>query len=55
MRIIHVFSCKNSGVIPAIFSHRLKNKNFGVLWWFSGTKNSSKLPNVIPVKYNVDS
>ena len=27
MRIIHVCSCKNYGVIPLIFTHRLKNKN----------------------------
>ena len=30
MNIIHVFSCKNSGVIQVIFLHKLKNKNSGV-------------------------
>ena len=28
--ILHVCSCENYSVIPVIFSHRLKNKNFGV-------------------------
>ena len=45
MHIIHVFSCQNSGVIPVIFIHKLKNKNSGVRFQERS----------IPVKCNVNS
>ena len=30
MSIVYVFSCENSGVIPVILIHKLKNKTSGV-------------------------
>ena len=48
MHITHVFYCENSIVSLLIFIHKLKNKNFAVRF-------PSKISNVIPEKYNVDS
>ena len=43
MHTIHVFYCENSGVLPVILIHRLKNKKIGIR--FQGRS--------IPVKCNV--
>ena len=45
MHTIYVFSCENSGLIPAIFIHKLENNNSGV----------SFQARIIPVKCDVGS
>ena len=45
LHIIHLFSCENFSVLPVIFIHKVKNKNFTVRFQQLN----------IPVKRNVDS